>query len=709
MRRHIILLMLLALAAAGNSEGAMGDRGAADDWPCYNGDPGGTHYSRLTDINVGNVAQLKLAWTYDAGESLGEGWLASDMQSNPLVISGKLYFVSPKGRLISLNAATGKELWAFDPAGGKPVNTRQRLRGASWWSDGKLRRVLFTFRARLYAVDADTGRPAQGFGENGSIDMRDGIGRDPSTVSVSNVTPGAVWRDLIIMGSTGNTPGHVRAYNVRTGKLAWVFHTIPWPGEVGYETWPKDAWKSAMGANDWAGMSLDEKRGLVLLPLASAGMANKDFYGADRHGDNLFADSLVALDANTGKRIWHFQTVRHDLWDRDLPAPPTLVTVTRDGKKIDAAAQITKSGFVYLFDRATGEPLFPFEERSALASDIPGEQIAPSQIFPTLPAPFARQQFTAEMLTQRTPEAHAATAKIFASLRSRGPFDPPSAQGTIIFPGLDGGGEWGGPAYDPDTGLLYINANEMAWILKLKKHPAAAGNSGRAIFLNNCAVCHGEDRRGSPPEFPSLVGVSERLPMMDMFITIMGGSGRMPAFGQLALDQVEAVVDYLRTGEDREVAGGKAAAPLVPGDSYVFDGYTKFLDPEGYPAVAPPWGTLSALDVNSGKYAWKIPFGEYPELAAKGLTNTGSENYGGAVVTAGGLLFIGATSFDRKFHAYDKRTGELLWEATLPAGGNATPATYRVGGRQFVAIGAGGGKDMKSRAGSTIVAFALPE
>jgi quinoprotein glucose dehydrogenase len=713
--RHSTLAALALLCGAHAVAGD--DVTAGNDWAYYHGNPGGTHYSTLKDINTANVKGLKVAWSYDTGDAANGGVAGADMQVNPLVIGGKLYLVSPKGRVIALDAATGRELWVFDPAGGKPVLTRQRLRGVSYWTDGKQGRILASFRNFLYALDADTGRPLPGFGEGGRIDLRQGLGREPSTLSVSNVSPGVVFSDLIIMGSTGNAPGHIRAFDVRTGKMRWVFHTIPHPGEEGYDSWPADAWKTVMGVNNWAGMALDPQRGLVYVPLASPGMGDKDFYGADRHGDNLFGNALVALDAATGKRVWHFQTVRHDLWDRDLPAPPTLVSVVRDGKTIDAVAQTTKSGLVFVLDRDSGKPLFPVEDRAVPASSVPGEQAARTQIVPVLPAPFARQQVTRDVLTRRTPKAHAAVAQTFEGLSSRGPFDPPSEQGTIIFPGLDGGAEWGGAAFDPETGMLYVNSNEMAWILRLKKRPpAVAGKSGRAIYLNSCAACHREDRSGSPPEFPSLAKVAERLPEMEMQLMIQNGSGRMPAFGALGRDEVKAVVAYLRNPDDSAPAAAADAPPAAAAavtdtaqaSPYMFEGYKKFLDPDGYPAVTPPWGTLSAINLNSGEYAWKIPFGEYPELAAAGMKNTGSENYGGAVVTAGGLLFIGATVYDNQFRAFDKRSGKLLWQARLPAAGVATPATYRAGGRQFVVIAAGGGKNPKAGAAAKLVAYALP-
>jgi len=687
---------------------------SGEDWPWYHGNPHGTHYSTLDHINKKNVKDLKVAWTFDSGDAFGEGGSQSDMQSNPLVIQGSLYFISPKGRLFCLNAASGEKQWVFDPAFGEAINTKQRLRGVSYWRDGNDERILMTFRGLLMAVNAKTGALIKTFGRDGSVDLREGLGREPDSVNVGSVSPGVVYKNLIVMGSTGNTPGHIRAYDVRTGEQKWIFHTIPHPGEFGYETWPKDAWKTAKGANAWSGLTLDPESGIVFVPLASAGMGDKDFYGGDRAGDNLFGTSLVALDANTGKRVWHFQLVKHDLWDRDPPTPPTLVTLKRNGKKIPAVAQTTKAGVIYILDRTTGEPLFPLTQAKVFASDIPGEHAADSQTLPSYPKPFARQHLTENLLTTRTPAANEYAKKVFATLRSRGPFDPPSIQGTILFPGMDGGAEWGGAAYDPDTGMLYVNANEMAWILKVKERPPMlAGKSGEALYMNNCSVCHGTERKGSPPEFPPLIGVSDRLTKEQLTRQITQGAGRMPGFGKvLSPEDIHAVMGYLNGDASQAIkqtaAKGAPEYPSTDGDPYVFGGYTRFLDEEGYPAITPPWGTLSAINLNSGKYVWTQPLGEYPELAAQGFKNTGSENYGGAVVTKGGLLFIAATVYDNQFRAFDKTNGKLLWQTTLPAAGNATPATYSVNGKQFISIGAGGGKNPKGKSGGSIVTFSLP-
>jgi quinoprotein glucose dehydrogenase len=675
------------------------------DWKVYGGTLRNIRYSTLDQINRGNVSKLEPVWTFDTHDSFA----AADMECNPIVVDGVLYATTPRLRVIALDAATGRQLWAFDPDPSDRSNNKQHSRGVAFWGPSNAvpgQRIFVTARHNLYALDAKTGRPIPSFGKEGRVDLREGLGRDPNLQTISATTPGVVYKDLLILGSTvpeslPSAPGDIRAYDVRTGKIRWTFHTIPHPGEFGYDTWPNDAWKYSGGTNNWAGMSLDEKRGLVFVPTGSASF---DFYGANRIGDNLFANCLIALRADTGERVWHFQVVRHDLWDRDLPAPPSLVTVERDGKPVDAVAQITKSGYVFVFDRENGKPLFPIEYRPVPQSDVEGEVAAAMQPFPRLPPPFSRQKFTEEMITTRTPEAHAAVLEKFRQYRTAGQFLPPSLQGSIILPGLDGGGEWGGAAFDPETRLLYVNANERAQVLKLVEKPQVTGpTSGCALYLAHCSGCHGTDLKGN--EYPPLIGIGAKLSPAQIALLIRRGSGRMPGLPGLEQSGVQAIIDYVATGKNTRVTIA-AASPTSDYVKYKL-AYNRLYDPDGYPAVEPPWGTLNAINLNTGAIVWKIPFGEFPELVAKGLHDTGSENYGGPVVTAGGLLFIGATSFDRKFHAYDKATGKLLWETTLPAAGNATPAIYEIAGRQYVAIAAGGGKNGGAPGGS-YVAFALP-
>jgi len=666
------------------------------DWLAYGGSLENSHYSKLAQINRNNVKRLAVAWSFDTQEEGG-------LQTSPIIVDGLLYGITPTQKVFALDAATGKLIWKFDSG----IRGTQPDRGLTYWAQGNDKRILVGVMNFVYALDAATGKPIPTFGNDGRIDLRDNLGREPTSAqSVDLTSPGIVYKDLIILGGRNPEtlpapPGDIRAYDVRTGKLRWSFHTIPHPGEFGYDTWPKDAWKTSGAANNWAGMTLDPQRGILYAPTGSAAF---DFYGGDRIGDDLFANCLLALNAQTGERIWHFQGVHHDLWDRDFPAPPALVTVKRDGKEIDAVAQTTKQGFVYLFDRTNGKPLFPIESHKYPPSTVPGEVAASEQPLPLLPAPFARQLLTPDLLTARTPEAHQWAAEKFKTFRSEGQFVPFSVgRDTVIFPGFDGGAEWGGPAVDAETGIIYINSSEMAWTGALA--PNTSENSPRAIYMSQCSVCHGEKMTGSPPAMPSLIAVGERLTPTQLSTTIKNGKGRMPGFPNLAEDQLSALINFLTTGESKEFV---SSAPPPAAMKYRFTGYHKFLDQDGYPAVAPPWGTLNAINLNTGEYVWKIPLGEYPELASKGLKNTGTENYGGPIVTAGGLLFIGATDFDKKFHAFDKSTGELLWEATLPFSGNATPATYEVNGRQFVVIAAGGGKDPKSPSGGVYVAFALP-
>lgn len=661
------------------------------DWPMHGGE-NNIRYSRLTDVTPRNVGQLQVAWTYDSRDA----FKGSEMQSHPIVVDGMIFFTTPSMKVVALNAESGAEVWKFDPNPDAPSGARFRHRGVAVHRD----RVFVTYRNSLWALDKKTGQPIPAFGMGGRVDLRDGLGKPTESVSVSASTPGVVFEDLLILPSSvpetlPGTPGHIRAFDVATGKQRWIFHTIPQPGEFGYETWPADAYKISGGANAWSGVTLDPALGMVF---AATGSASFDFYGVTRHGDNLFADCVLALDARTGKRIWHFQALQHDIWDWDFPAAPNLVTVRRDGRNVDAVAQITKQGYVFVLDRRTGTPLFPIEYRDAPASTVDGEQAARKQPYPVKPPPFARQGLAEDMLTTRTPEAHADVLARFKKMRS-GFLTPPSFEGTIVFPGFDGGAEWGGAAFDPETALLYVNSNEMPWIIKL------IPNNDTSLYNSKCATCHRTDRRGSPAA-PSLIDVGKRMTRDQIATIVRQGTGRMPAFPDMGARNINDVAEFLITGID------KGADPKLQADpthlKYRSDGESIFLDPDGYPAITPPWGTLNAIDLNQGTIRWKIPFGEVPDLADKGMKNTGSDNYGGPVVTASGLVFIAATNFDKKFRAYDKLTGALLWETTLPAAGNATPSMYRINDREFIVIACGGGKN-GAPSGSSVVAFALPK
>jgi glucose dehydrogenase len=753
-------------------------------WPAYGGQ-NGDHYSRLTQINRANVHTLRKAWTFDTGEK-------GNIEANPIVIGSTLYALTPSAKVIALDAATGKLKWKFDSG----IASTQFDRGVAYWTDGKDERIFAGVLNFLYCLDARTGKPIASFAENGRIDLRKGLREPWQEQSVVLTTPGTIYKDLIIVGGRNPEthpapPGDVRAFDVHTGALRWDFHTIPRPGEPGYETWPPDAWKTAGAANNWCGMTVDTERGIVYAPTGSAVM---DFYGGDRIGDDLYANTILALDASTGKLLWHFQGVHHDLWDRDFPAAPALLTIKKNGQSTPALVQITKQSFVYLFNRVTGQSLFPIHEHPFPASNVPGEKAAPTQPVPDLPVPFGRQQLTADMLTTRTPEAHDWAVKEFNKARSNGQFLPLAVgQQTVVFPGFDGGGEWNGPAIDPVSETLFVGSSEMANLGGLEP-VTQSGSTGAQIYQQQCAVCHGINRAGSPPAFPSLVDVEKRLTTEKITANIRSGTGRMPSFPNLDDSRISALLNYLRTpvdaGNSKEMPAASAQAPAdaagaqvyadrcaichgdhqegIPPDfpmltgiggrmtetqlralihngkgrmpamtdipdadiasllrflgigantapaadtkpDYVFTGYRKFLDPDGYPAISLPWGTLNAIDLKTGKYLWKIPLGEYPELAAKGMKNTGTELYGGPIVTASGVLFIGATVYDNKFHAFDTSTGKLLWEADLSYPGIATPSTYMVHGRQFVVIAASGGRDPKRPVGGQYEAFALPK
>lgn len=685
---------------------------ASHDWPAHGGDAGHTQFSPLDQIDTSNVGRLQVAWTYRSGDARADG--RSQIQCNPIVVRGILYATSPTLKVFALDAATGAERWRFDAFGGGAEPSSLGVnRGVVYWEAGEDQRILVALGQRLYALDAKTGTPIVSFGESGSVSLKEGLGERAQQLYVLSNTPGAIYQDLLILGtrlSEGpgpSAPGHIRAFDVRSGRLRWVFKTIPHPGEPGYDTWPPDAYTHIGGANAWSGISVDQTRGLVFLPTGSAAF---DFWGGNRHGRNLYANSLVVLKAATGERVWHYQFVHHDIWDRDLPSAPVLVTVTHGGRRVDAVAQTTKSGHVFLFEREAGTPLFPIEERPAPPSDLKGEAAWPTQPLPLKPPPFSRQSFTEADVTDVSDASRAAVLARLKTVRAGGQFIPPSTQGTVIFPGFDGGAEWGGAAFDAGSGLLYVNANEMPWILSMVEIDATKETGsvarGRRTYQMNCAACHGIDRNGDPAKvYPSLVTLAKRMPRAGADRIIAGGKALMPAFAALSTQERAELLAYLY-GDKPDPAKAGTEEPMAPGVPYTHTGYNRFLDPEGFPAVKPPWGTLNAIDLNKGEIAWQVPLGEDPVLAKRGRRNTGTENYGGPVVTAGGLIFIGATR-DEKFRAIDKRTGAVLWETSLPAGGYATPATYMVDGKQYVVIAAGGGK-MGTKSGDAYVAFALP-
>ncbi len=697
------------------------------NWSVYGGTKDALHYSSLKQIDTNNVAQLKVAWVYHTGDS--DTSVKTQVECNPIIVDSIMYATSAKLKLLALNAATGKLKWIFDPVIALATDSlpssqlaavfSNACRGVSYWTDGKNdQRIFYSVGYYLVCVDANSGRLVKTFGNNGRIDLHDGFGRDVKDLFITSTTPGTIYKNLLILGSrvaedATAAPGDIRAFNVISGKQEWIFHTIPRPGEYDYDTWEdKDAWQHLGGANNWSGMSLDEQRGIVFVPTGSVSF---DFYGGKRLGKNLFGDCLLALDATTGKRIWHFQTVHHDMWDRDLPTAPLLVTIIKDGKKIDALAQTTKSGFVFLFNRETGEPVYPVKETPVpTQTELVGESPWPTQPIPTLPMPFARQVVSESDLNDLVPDSsYSDIKKRLAGYKTGNIFNPLSKEGTIIFPGFDGGAEWGGPAFDPSSGILYVNANEMPWVLTMidvkQSEPVNETflQAGKRLYVQNCVTCHGPERKGSG-SYPSLLGVNQKYNGATFEQLISNGRKMMPAFNRLSAEEKDALASFiLELKSDQNKKFTESTTPKNPYLElpYTSTGYNKFLTKEGYPAIKPPWGTLTAINLNTAEIVWKDTLGDYPELKARGI-HSGTENYGGPVVTAGGLLFIAATS-DHKIRAFNKRTGKLLWEADLPAAGFATPAVYAVNGKQYIVIACGGGK-LNKISGDAYVAFALP-
>jgi quinoprotein glucose dehydrogenase len=697
-------------------------------WNVYKADAASSSYSVLKEINKENVSRLELAWTFNPDDAV-EGSRFAASQCNPIIIDGVMYVASARHRIYAVNADNGKQIWSFDPFDGGPGGGS--FRGVTYWEDGSDKRILFTGGDNLFALNAETGKLIPEFGKNGKVSMNVGIRDDPEKISIKPTSPGIVYKNLLIIGNEvselyGAQPGYVRAYNVRTGKLEWTFHTIPKPGELGYDTWPKDAWKYAGGANCWGGLSVDEKRGMVFF---GTGSPSYDFYGADRIGKNLFGNCVVALDAGTGKHIWHFQTIHHDLWDYDLPAPPNLVTVMKNGKRIDAVAQTSKVGFLYVLNRETGASLFPIEERPVPASDVPGEQAWPTQPFPLKPKPYARQYMTINDLSNFSAASNDSLIKLFNGSRYEGLFTPPSVKGTWNLPGTIGGSEWGGAAYDPATNIIYLKSNESPEIDLLQKiDPAATSNlslydDGKKIYTAYCASCHKLDRTGDEPMYPSLTDLKKRMSEARALNKIKEGGGKMPSFAAIVKGHEEGIINYLFEKTDKrllrsekdlsEIKNNRLSNIEVKKEKQTADTTTTYLnvaayaqlkDSEGRPAIKPPWGTLNAINLNTGEYEWTIPVGNIPELQKKGEPITGATSLAGPIVTRGGLVFIGG-SRDRKFQAFDKASGKLLWEITLPGFASSTPCTYKSNGKQYVAVSVAGNKE--SPAGS-IMAFALP-
>jgi quinoprotein glucose dehydrogenase len=676
------------------------------EWQHYLGDSASNQFSPLTQVTPANVTSLQEAWRYDSGES---AYLDTLIPTNPLIVKGVLYGLSARKNLFALNAATGEELWVhkFD----KPYEGKGSGRGLVYWQGKKTNGedaawILLGLKNELFAIDAITGEPAEQFGDNGVVDLRVGLDRPTEGLSVNVIAPGSLYGDLLIQGFGTSelydaAPGYIRAYHIPSGDLRWTFRTIPLPGTPGADTWPMQDRDKLGGANSWAGVTIDKDRGIVFVPTGSAAY---DFYGANREGDNLYANSLIALEAETGEYLWHYQFVRHDLWDRDLPTPPNLVTIERDGQRIPAVSQATKTGHLFVFHRETGEPLFPMEEVAVQGSGVPGEHIPTTQPLPLSPPPFARQIFE---VTDISPESTEYIEALIKDMATDGPYYLADEDGLVLYPGMDGGAEWGGQAYDAHNNLLILNTQEVAWYYKMVPTTSIEDVdffSTEFAYLQFCSSCHGANREGNGSIFPSLKNISEKYYPWEVYDIVRNGRGRMPAFTNEPWFFLWGPIFYLYTAEEDEIAQRKTSGQV---SGYMANGFHILRDEYGLPGSRPPWGSLVAIDLNRGDIAWKVPLGDYPGALEKGLSGLGAENYGGPVVTATGLVFIAATP-DNKLRAFQSTSGEVLWETFLPSAGFATPAIYEANGRQFIVIAAGGGR-LGQPSTSTYIAYALPD
>ncbi|MHB9007448.1 MAG: outer membrane protein assembly factor BamB family protein, partial [Limisphaerales bacterium] len=649
-------------------------------WHRSHGDNGGTRYSALDQINRHNVTNLQVAWTYQSRDA------SNNIQCNPIIVDGVLFAPTPGKALVAVDAATGLERWRFRPEG------RPAFRGLVYWPgrEGAAGRVFFCAGRFLYALDPRSGQPVAGFGEGGKALLP---GNAQGDFGAATAAPAFFERIVVVPGFEKDVWG----FDAVDGRHLWTFHTVPQAGEFGHDTWDQP---EPYGANCWGGMAMDEVRGIAYV---TTGSPKPNFIGVGHHGRNLFANCLVALDARTGQRLWHFQEIRHDIWDLDIPAPPNLATIAHDGERVDVVAAVTKIGNTLLLDRVTGRPIFPFRLRRAPTSDLPGEVSWPYQPDPELPEPFSRLEFTEAELTERTEESAEFAQTRFKSMH-HGWFRPCSEGRPNAFFGIDGGAEWTGAAVDAETGRLYVTASHMGWVISLFRDddppddPSAPPTPGQLVYEKTCAQCHGTNRVGLGM-YPPLRGVRHRLKDADVIQQIREGKNAMPSHPDMSEEDLRSVVDFVML-RDRPLPppGPRTERPV-----YGVNGYPKFYDHEGYPANKPPWGTLSCLDLNTGRLLWKVPLGEYPELTAEGVPLTGTENYGGTIVTAGGLVFCAGTR-DHRIRAFDKETGRELWAATLPWVGSAPPATYSVKGRQFVVIAATGGNKLGTPYGDAYIA-----